>query len=330
MKRLIPFTVSFDALQTLVQVEQGIGHQYRSSYADFLHGHDIDLDASCPNATCDAVRDAALKAIHDQVRQDRAAWTRSADPKEMPIGGTTRAELRHFWARVLRQTFTHPALYEGAAAGVTERVMELWRSAGDHVRRFEDYVVFDQFASTKAHSWLPAAHDALSSLRDWNAQQLARLDDTTAASSSPVHCLAAPPFVVTNMDPRVASVFAQLGALGEEGKEAGAHGGLPPLLSRVITAREVGFAKPSPAGIELGVRDAAAAFQSVCDRLGTSRADVCVAGVDVRRHIHVGDAEADRVACERAGCHYLPCDDVTGVTWALLRAKLRELEAAGA
>ncbi|CAC9526262.1 hypothetical_protein_-_conserved [Leishmania infantum] len=155
MMHRLPITVSFDALDSLIQITRGLGYQYRSSYASFLLEHGIDLHASCPNATCEVVQELALKAIHDQVRVERAAWTRSANPKEMPIGGDTDEELRSFWTRVLRQTYTCATLYDGAAADVVQRIEELWSDHHNEVRRFEDYVLFDQFSSTKAHSWYP-------------------------------------------------------------------------------------------------------------------------------------------------------------------------------
>lgn len=335
MMRRVPITVSFDALDTLIQITRGLGYQYRSSYASFLLEHGIDLDATCPNATCEAVQELALKAIRDQVRAERAAWTRSANPKEMPIGGDTDEELRSFWARVLRQTYTCATLYDGAAADVMQRIEELWGDHHNEVRCFEDYVLFDQFSSTKAHSWCPEGLRTLQCLRKWNQVQMScdesavrpGLADTkpasdldvfspSSAAASPVLFLAAPPFVVSNMDPRIRGVFMQLGAF-----EAG-ESGEPPLLSRIISARDTGYAKPSPAGILTGVRDIAASYRAACQSCG-----VCDAGVDVHRHVHVGDADADRVACERAGCHFVQCDPATGVTWGLLQAKLQELEA---
>ncbi|CBZ29635.1 conserved hypothetical protein [Leishmania mexicana MHOM/GT/2001/U1103] len=331
----VPITVSFDALDTLIQITHGLGFQYRTSYTSFLLEHGVDLDASCPNATCATVQELALKAIRDQVRADRAAWTHSADPKEMPIGGGTDEELRSFWARVLRQTFTCATLYDGAAAEVLQRVKELWSDHHNDVRRFEDYVLFDQFGSTKAHSWYPEGLRTLQCVRKWNQERMSRdesavrsglaeatpMSDLDAvppatAAASPVLFLAAPPFVVSNMDPRIRGVFMQLGAF-----EAGESGGSP-LLSRIITARDAGYAKPSPVGILTGVRDIAASYRTACE----SGDSVCDHGVAVSRHVHVGDADADRVACERAGCHYVQCDPATGVTWGLLQAKLQELE----
>ncbi|AIO01139.1 hypothetical protein LPMP_322530 [Leishmania panamensis] len=330
----VPITVSFDALNTLIQITHGLGYQYRSSYSAFLQEHGVDLDASCPNATCEVVQELALKAIHDQVRVDRAAWTRSADPQEMPIGGDTDEELRSFWTRVLRQTYTSAALYEGAAADVVQRAEALWANHPNEVRRFEDYVLFAQFGTTKAHSWHPEGLRTLQCLREWNQRQLSRdgsatwsgLAETTPASSSgpappgipassTVLFLAAPPFVVSNMDPRIQGVFLQLGAF-----ERGASGE-PPLLSRVISTRDAVYAKPSPAGILTGVRDIAASYSAMCPRGSDAREP----GVDVRLHVHVGDAEADRVACERAGCHYVQCHPTTGVIWEQLHSKLQEL-----
>ncbi|GET91583.1 hypothetical protein, conserved [Leishmania tarentolae] len=332
----VPITVSFDALGTLIQIRHGLGYQYRSSYASFLLDHGVDLDASCPTFTCEAVQALALKAIHAEVRADRAAWTRSSNPKEMPIGGDTDEELRSFWTRALRQTYTCPTLYEGAPADVVQRVQELWNTNESEVRRFEDYVLFDQFSSTKAYSWYPEGLRTLQCLRQWNQEQMSRaegavrsgLAETTpmsnlglsapaASAASPVLFLAAPPFVVSNMDPRVRRVFTQLGAL-----EAGDRNE-PPLLSRIISPQDVGYAKPSPVGILTGVRDVVDSYRAAC----RSRGIMSATDIDLRRHVHVGDADADRVACEHAGCHYVQCDPATGVSWGLLQAKLQEMAA---
>ncbi|KAG5494796.1 hypothetical protein JIQ42_02411 [Leishmania sp. Namibia] len=332
----VPVTVSFDALGTLIQITHGLGYQYRSSYAAFLKNYGVDLDASCPNATCALMQELALKAIHDRVRADRATWTRSTDPREMPIGGDTDEDLRSFWSCVLRQTYSCPALYKGAASDVVQRVEALWANRHSEVRRFEEYVLFDQFGSTKAYSWHPRALHALRCLREWNRQQKSCFESATrsaSAATTPVAALsfapsvtttsatafflAAPPFVVSNMDPRIRGVFTLLGAF-----EPGARDE-PPLLSRVISAQDVGYAKPSPIGILTGVRHIADSHRAACQRNG----GVCGPGVHVRLHVHVGDAEADRVACERAGCHFLRCDLARGATWKSLHAKLRELEA---
>ncbi|KAK7198140.1 hypothetical protein NESM_000770500 [Novymonas esmeraldas] len=319
----VPVTVSFDALDTLIRITHGIGFQYRSSYAAFLREHGVDLDASCPNATCDVVARLALEAIHSQVRADRANWTRSANPREMPIGGDTDEELRSFWTRVVRQVYRHPSLCAGAAADVVRRIEDVWATCHDDVRRLEDHVLFHQFASTSAYSWYPEGLHTLQRLRDWGHTQSRRADTAPtplvkaaeATAASPVLVLAAPPFVVSNVDPRIGAVFAQLDALATR-----SHDAAPPLLSRVISARDVGYAKPSPLGILAGVRDIAAAYRAACE-VGTL-------AVEVRRHVHVGDAEADRMACERAGCHYVQCDPSTGATWGPLHAKLLEIEAA--
>ncbi|KAG5470645.1 hypothetical protein LSCM1_01891 [Leishmania martiniquensis] len=332
----VPITVSFDALDTLIQITHGLGCQYRSSYAAFLQDHGVDLDASCPSATCALIQELALKAIRDQVSVDRARWTRSADSKEMPIGGDTDEELSSFWSRVLRQTFNSPRLYEGAATDVVQRIQAMWTHQQSEVRRFEEYVLFDQFGSTTAYRWCPEGFRTLHSLREWSRKQLGRVESAkrsvsverapasflesaplVSAAPAPVLFLAEPPFVVTNMDPRIRSVFARLGAL-----EPGARGE-PPLLSRVISARDVGYAKPSPVGILTGIRDAADAYRATCGSDGGA----CRPGVDAHLHVHVGDAEADRAACKRAECHYLKCDPVRGATWESLHTKLRELEA---
>ncbi|KAG5496301.1 hypothetical protein JKF63_02602 [Porcisia hertigi] len=330
----VPFTVSFDAMNTLIQVTCGLGYQYLTSYASFLQRHGIDLRSSCPNATSGMMHDAALKAISDQVLVDRAAWTRSADPKEMPIGGNTDEELRSFWTRVLKQTYNCATLYDGASPNVVRRVKALW-SNHQEVERFMDYMLFDQFASSKAHNWCPEGLNTLQRLCEWNQKQTGRekgatpssprvatpafassSTDSTSSTPSPLF-LATPPFVVTNADSRMRDVFSQLGAF-----DVGASGE-PPLLAGIISARDVGYAKPSPAGILAGVRDAAASYRAACQSGGGGSEP----GVDIRLHVHVGDADADRVACERAGCHYVQCDPVTGATWELLHAKLQELQA---
>lgn len=322
--RYIPFTVSFDALETLIQITNGVGYQYRTAFAAFLNQHGIDLESSCPAASAKAVQDVALDAIRAEMKAERAAWTATDNPKEMPTGGSTDEELEHFWRAVFSRTFQNPTLYEGAAPAVVERILSLWTNEAAATQQFIHHVVFDRFGSTEAHSWLPAGLRTLQSLRAWNqarAQEAQRALAASAAATSGASSvasseaklvLAAPPFVVSNMDPRVRTVFDELGALNP-----GAHGE-PPLLSRIIVARDVGFAKPSPIGLLAGVRDVALAY----------RAQGKPGAVEMCHHVHVGDTEADRIACERAGCVYVACDPKVGVTWEQLRMALAKLETA--
>lgn len=317
----VPVTVSFDALDTLLQITGGIGYQYLTAYTAFLREHGIDLAAGCPNATSERMSEVNLQAIRDQTRRDRALWTRTDNPKEMPLGGYTTETIRDFWTRVIEQALRDPALYEGGVPDTVQKIEALWQANNEEVRRFEEYVIFDLFASTKAYSWLPASLETLLQLREWNARQLARAaESSTSSSSASILCLAAPPFVVSNMDNLLMPIFRELGALASGKGETPA----PPLLSRIIPACDAGLAKPSPVGILMGVREIAAAYHAALAAEGNADAP----GVEVHHHVHVGDAEADRLACERAGCHYVECDPTTGVTWKQLHAKLQELEAA--
>jgi hypothetical protein len=312
----LPFTVSFDALETLIQITNGVGFQYRAAFSSFLKEHGVDLDASCPNATCAAMHEVALAAIRAEMKAERASWVTTDNPKEMPSGGKSDEELERFWGNILIKTFQCPSLYEGASPAVMDRIASLWTMEAAATRQFVHDVIFHRFGSTEAHSWLPEGVRTLQSLREWNQKRLQEVADAakpaSASSFSPKLVLAAPPFVLSNMDPRLRTVFYQLGALtpGEHGE--------PPLLSRVIVARDVGFAKPSPVGLQTGVRDIAAA----------RRAEGISAEVEMCHHIHVGDAEADRLACERAGCVFVQCDPQIGVTWEQLHAALTKMEEA--
>ncbi|KPA84830.1 hypothetical protein ABB37_01303 [Leptomonas pyrrhocoris] len=315
MMRSVLFTVSFDALETLIQITNGVGYQYRTAFSTFLKQRGIDLDAACPNASCDNVNDVALKAIRDEMKVDRATWTTTDNPKEQPIGGDSDETLVKFWGNVFARTFKNPLLYEGASPDVAEQITSLWTAEAEAMQKFMHYVIFDLFKSTKTQSWLPEGLRTLQSLRAWNLTRVQLAQQSTAnasaaSSSAPMLMLAAPPFVVSNMDPRLRTVFSQLGAFAP-----GEHGE-PPLLSRVIVARDIGLAKPSPLGLLTGVRDIAAA----------RRAEGCPGEVEMRYHVHIGDAEADRIACEKAGCTYLQCDPTIGATWEQLRSKLEEIE----
>lgn len=67
---------------------------------------------------------------------------------------------------------------------------------------------------------------------------------------------------------------------------------------------QVGYAKPSPVGLERCL--ALAVITTPEDRRRVT-------------HIHVGDDDdADRLACERAShrCVHVPCDPMVGVEWA--------------
>ncbi|KAL7699790.1 hypothetical protein NQL31_008094 [Lotmaria passim] len=321
----IPFTVSFDALGTLIQVTDGVGCQYRAAFATFLRQFGIDFEATFPNASCERVEEIALKAIRAEMAAERASWTATSNPKEMPSGGSTEAEVEQFWGKVFARVFQNPSLYQGAPPATVQRIMSLWTAEAESMRRFEHYVVFDLFASTKTQSWLPEGLRTLQSLRTWNQQRLQQhvrsSQDTASASlssssSSSMLVLVAPPFVVSNMDPRVRAVFDQLGAFtpGEQNE--------PPLLSRVIAASDIGLAKPSPQGLLTGVRDINASIAAAAPHETNSLGEA-----EMRYHVHVGDAEADRIASEKAGCVYLKCDATVGAKWEQLRAKLEEMEA---
>ncbi|KAF8279503.1 hypothetical protein BCY84_18228 [Trypanosoma cruzi cruzi] len=104
-----------------------------------------------------------------------------------------------------------------------------------------------------------------------------------------------PPRVLTNADYRLVSVVREM--VQREGDEE--------LLGPVFSADVVGVGKPSPCGIEV------------------ARKAACVPSAS--QWIHVGDGEADRVAAERAGCHFLPCLQTKGVVWEELREKLEQV-----
>ncbi|KEG13549.1 hypothetical protein DQ04_00941130 [Trypanosoma grayi] len=103
-----------------------------------------------------------------------------------------------------------------------------------------------------------------------------------------------PPAIVTNSDHRSLTMVR---AMVERDGDAA-------LLGPVLTADVIGAGKPSPKGILLAAK---------------------ASGVLSLRHwIHVGDAEEDRVAAERAGCHFCLCSKTQGPVWSELRAKLEE------
>ncbi|RNF01663.1 hypothetical protein TraAM80_06831 [Trypanosoma rangeli] len=104
-----------------------------------------------------------------------------------------------------------------------------------------------------------------------------------------------PPTVLTNSDYRLVSVIREM--VQRDGEEA--------LLGPVLSADNIGVGKPSPRGLELART---------------------LSRVTSKSHwIHVGDTSEDRVAAERAGCHFVSCLSTKGPVWEELRAKLEEV-----
>ncbi|RNF24295.1 uncharacterized protein Tco025E_02584 [Trypanosoma conorhini] len=104
-----------------------------------------------------------------------------------------------------------------------------------------------------------------------------------------------PPTVITNADYRLVDMIREM--VKRDGEDA--------LIGPVLTADTIGVGKPSPRGLELARTKS---------------------GVTSARHwIHMGDTTADRVAAERAGCHFLSCSSKRGPVWEELRQKLEEI-----
>lgn len=314
------FAVSFDALNTVIEVSGGVGFQYRRAFARFLASHGVNMDEALPAATEPVVNTVALDAIHAQVKEDRRLWAAQHpghNPKEMPFGGADDTTLLTFWRDVLTRVFTNPALYEGATPASKSEVHRL-QQQGKEWDTFVHHLIFDVFGSTEAHGWLPAGKRTLEQLRAWNEVQRRRPDARLV--------LAQPPFIISNMDPRLATVMRQLGALPSDASSpsTGASSSpssssfssvttspaeaLPPLVGKVLTAREVGFAKPSTRGLVACAEEAGI--------------------VDMSYYIHVGDADADEKACNAAGCRFVRCNGATGVVWEDLKREIEELEKA--
>ncbi|ORC87313.1 uncharacterized protein TM35_000221120 [Trypanosoma theileri] len=104
-----------------------------------------------------------------------------------------------------------------------------------------------------------------------------------------------PPAILTNADYRFVSVV----------KEMVKQHSNKPLIGSLFSADRVGVGKPSARGISLASK---------------------ASGVTSMKHwIHVGDGEEDRLAAERAGCHFLHCSPTKGPEWARLRGMLEEV-----
>lgn len=322
--RRVFFSISFDALDTLIHIPNGVGYQYHQAYREFLQTNGISLEDSFPNATTQRIQELSIRAIRDQVLCDRLSWSRSANPKEMPIGGDDDATLHRFWGRVIQRVFTDGSLYEHAASpAIAAKAYSLLEESSSTCQCFEHHLISEVFGTVQAHDWLPDSRQTLVRLREWNYVQQQRCSGTAGSNGvakGAVLLLAQPPFVVSNMDPRLHSIMQQLGAFSTEGAPelVGVAAANPaPLLSRVITAREVGYAKPSPAGLLKCVELAS----QTCGPLAEGDALP-----SPQLHVHVGDAEADRVACQRAECIYVQCDGKRGVVWEELEAVLKRLE----
>lgn len=159
---------------------------------------------------------------------------------------------------------------------------------------------------------------------------------TTSVKTKPILVLAAAPFVITNSDFRIRGVLRDLGAFqssplpppttatsatpaSSSSSSAvtstltfsstcwSAGKKMPPLLGKVITAADVGYAKPSDKGLLHCIKE-------------------CGLEQHPERFIHVGDTEDDEIACRRAGCRFLQCNASMGAQWEKLKAMLGEVE----
>ncbi|KAG8341007.1 hypothetical protein TRVL_08163 [Trypanosoma vivax] len=104
-----------------------------------------------------------------------------------------------------------------------------------------------------------------------------------------------PPAVVSNSDVRLMTAVRLM--VEREGDSA--------LLGRLFSADVIGAGKPSPKGI--------------------STASNACGVTSMERWIHVGDSNEDKLAAERAGCHFLRCSRAMGVCWSDLHSKLQEV-----
>lgn len=139
---------------------------------------------------------------------------------------------------------------------------------------------------------------------------------TAGHKTKPILVLAAAPFILTNSDFRIRGVLRDLGAFQSSSPppstspssscwSAGKR--MPPLVGKVITAADIGYAKPSDKGLLHCIRE-------------------CGLEQHPERFIHVGDTEDDEIACRRAGCRFLQCNASMGAQWEKLKTLLSEVE----
>lgn len=302
--------ISFDAQNTLIEIVGGIGLQYFNHFKTFLHTKGFSIEEVMPSCTATSLHTTCYTVMRYLVSQDREAWAaehpHSDNAKEMPIGGRTEASINKFWCRTMQDVFRSPTLFLSTPPRLKQPLLDVME--GKEWDEFLNSVLF-HFSTTDCYSWMPGSLRCLEELRRWNLEQeelVYKSGLTDRRKQRPVIVLAAPPFVVTNSDHRIRQVLNNLGALSStsslpNGKRR------PPLLGKVVTAGEVGFAKPSPRGIQQCIRE-------------------CGLERNPERFVHVGDAEDDELACKAAGCCFMPCNASTGIQWDKLKSMLLDLQ----
>lgn len=312
-KLVVPIGISFDAQNTLVEIVGGMGHQYFKHFRRFLLGKGFSIEDVMPSCTATSLQTTSYTIMRYNVNRDRDAWAKahpeSNDRTEMPIGGRTEASILAFWRSVLTDVFKSPSLYLSTPPRLKQSLLDVME--GEEWEAFLKQVL-DAFASSKVYGWLPEGKRTLEELRKWTVQQEQHafqlpLDRT---KTKPLMVLQSPPYILTNSDFRLRGAFQELGAFvsPSPSKSCSSDGKkLPPLIGKVVTAADVGYAKPSSRGILHCLRE-------------------CGLERHPDRFIHVGDAEADEMACRKAGCRFLHCNGNTGVQWEKLKMMLADME----
>lgn len=307
-------------------------------------------DHAFPRVTEDAklMETAAREAIRVELAKDRAAWaveqSGEANEKEMPIGGLVEESVYNFWRRVLQRAYRDPRIWSFPRrpheVGVAEKGEEReWTSReapgqpqlqphtslldavapADAWEVMYRHVINDVFGTGEAYEWLPEGKETLVSLNDRRQAPLLM----GRVSPPPLVRLVSAPLVLTNSDRRMTKVLTDLGATVEpiaDGPTVFPIGAAA--LNGVVTAMDVGRAKPSSRGL--------VKCMTMTGLLTGPPAPVGRLETKVI-HIHVGDSEEDRLACESAPhrCTYLRCDPKVGVRLAdVLDTIVREKERA--
>lgn len=328
LTKRIPIGISFDAQNTLVEVVGGIGLQYFKHFREYLLRKGYTVEEAMPSCTATSLHTTSFTILRYAVNRDREAWAaahpESSDRREMPIGGRSEEAILKFWRNSMMDVFKSPSLFLSTPPRLKQSLLDVMEGP-DWDRFTED--LLHHFSTPKCYSWLPEGRHTLEALRKWNIAQEEltfkargprgrKNEHTTAVSPKPAAIvLAAPPFVVTNSDFRMRNLFKELGALQSELPSSTPNASsllqsgkkLPPLIGKVITAGDIGYAKPSPRGILHCMRE-------------------CGLEKHPDRFLHIGDTEEDELACRAAGCRYLQTNASVGVHWEKLKASLIEME----
>lgn len=325
----VPIGVSFDAQNTLVEIIGGIGQQYFKHFRQFLQSKGFAIEEVMPSCTATSLHTTSYTIMRYAVNRDREVWAHShpesKDRKEMPIGGRTEASVRQFWRQTMVDVFKSPSLYLSTPPRLKQSLLDVMEGS-----EWEDFLheLVHNFSTKQCYDWLPEGKRTLDALRQWSMEQdqlayhPSGKGGSSASSSSkgkPVLILASPPFIVTNSDFRIRGVFKDLGAFQSPSAPPASSSSssslsswpagkrMPPLIGKVVTAADVGYAKPSHRGILHCIREC-----------GLERYP--------ERFIHVGDTEDDESACRNAGCRFVQCNANIGVQWEKLKATLAEVE----